>query len=92
MDTSRWKLYRVIYDYDGWRDIEGQTNDEENFQRRLAEVKDEKEISRLIGTAIKLENGDTIINEELEGPKENLELVLKLVNESNKQNEAKGEQ
>ena len=78
IDTSRWKLYRCIYDYDGGRDIEGDSATDVTFQRRLREAESGVEISWLIGTEIKY-HGNTIICVELEGKKENLDLVLEML-------------
>lgn len=73
-----WKLYRVLYDYDGWKDIEGDPMGDERFQERLKKVKDDREIGWLIGVAIEI-NGETQILERLEGSKANLEYVLGLM-------------
>lgn len=72
-----WKLYRCIYDEMGLRCVEGQSFDGELFKRLVKE--EHYEISWLIGTAIKLDNGNICIRTELEGKKENLELVLEML-------------
>ena len=81
VDTSKWKLYRAIYDYDGWIDIEGDSCTEVKFKSRLEEG---EPVSLVIGIAIKLDTGDTAISVQLEGSKENLDLVMKMIVERDK--------
>ncbi len=85
---SKWKLYRAIYGYDGLEYVEGQTMDAERFQEALT---DGTVFEWIIGTAIKLEDGNTIIRTELEGKKENLDLVLELVNHQSAAKQNRGD-
>ena len=79
MNISKWKMYRVIYDYDGMYFVEGDTADAIEWKRALAEAKNEDtETSWIIGEPVK-RNGDIIIKTILQGSKQILEMVLKLL-------------
>ena len=76
VNTSKWKLLRVIYDYDGIGPIEG-AYPEDRFVEALEEGRGD--VCWIIGTEIPYD-GHICVRVELEGRKENLEHVLDLVN------------
>ncbi len=85
---NKWKLYRCIYDEMGLSCVEGETGHEEQFKKHVKEG--HYEISWLIGTAHDY-HGNTIIRTELEGKKENLDLVLELINQQSATKQNRGD-
>ena len=75
VDTTHWKLCRAIYDQMGLHYIEDSSGDRHDFDKA---VQDGEEVSWLIGTVFEC-LGNMCVRVELEGKKENLEHVMKMV-------------
>lgn len=76
MEVKDWKLLRCTYDYSGMTAIEGEYSDEDRFERFLA--KGYGSVGWIIGKPIKHSGGVTV-KVILEGDKDILEYVLRLV-------------
>ena len=75
VDTTHWKLCRAIYDQMGLHYIEDSSGDKSRFDKA---VQDGEKVSWLIGTVFEY-LGNMCVRVELEGKKENLEHVMKMV-------------